>query len=418
MSIHAGTILHIGGRNIIDRIQQAGLGNVSVPVDVIRETGNELVVDKVPQDPDFTFTLQSFDVSTELEAFLTGKVATGAGSGQAAGFADADGTAYNWSDCGFVNIPSPWKDHTAGSAGTVTAGHLVPGYYPTRIRYQFGVTDSASEQVELSGGSFYYNGNPPTEDFNTGDGATVAFATANAAVPYRIGGFLGTTFKSVFGVIVGGDLQTEGVDYTQSPSNVATPGVATVTFTTAPALNAVIRFCYFTTAAVAYPQTQHATVGVKPAAVRGRNICVYLGSGGTRQKVGSVQSATLEGTLDSQVEREFCNTEIVGVTINGRDCTGEVVVRAKNRAAFLALLAKITGVSSAEVIGHLNQYVIPLEIAIQNPKNPAQILKTLYVSDAIVQVPGTEARVNQPTDFTLSYQSQSGDFTVYKGAKP
>lgn len=417
MSVHAGTIIHVGGNNVIDRIQSAGLGDVRVANDVVREVGNELIVDKVPQDPSFTFTLQSFDVSAELEALLSGHHA-GAGSGADFATAAADGTEFKWSECQFINIPSPWKDPVTGSAGTVTAGHLVPGYYPTRIRYQMGVTDAATEEVELSGGSFYYADAAPVEEFKTGDNVTVAFATTDAAVPYRIGGELGSSFKSIFGVIVNGVLQTEGVDYTQSPSNTSAAGIATVTFTVAPGTGADIRFSYFTTVAKSYPQSVHASTVVKPAEVRGRNICVYLGSGGSRQKVGSVQAFELEATVDGDFEREFCNTEIVGYTINGRDCTGSMTVRSKDAASFLSLLSKVTGIATTEVIGWLNTKQIPLEIVIQNPKNPAQTLKTLYVPDAIFQPPGTPARVNTPTDFELRWESATGDYSVFKGAKP
>jgi hypothetical protein len=191
-----------------------------------------------------------------------------------------------------------------------------------------------------------------------------------------------------------------------------------VSFTVAPATGADIRFAYFTTADRAFPQSVHASTIVKPGAVRGRNICVYLGSGSARQKVGSVQSFELEATVESDVEREFCNEDIVGRTINGRDCTGTLVVRSKNSDAFFALMSKITGVARGEVIGFLNTYSIPLEVAIENPKNPAQILKTLYVDDAILQVPGTPARVNTPTDFSISWESRSGKYLAFKGAKP
>src|SRR3954463_9649352 len=119
MSIHAGELLHIGGRNVIDRIQSAGLGDVRVPTEVIREVGNREVVDKVPGDPDFTFTLETLDVSTELEAWLTGSVGTGTGSGAGPGAADPDGTAYSWLDCSYVNILSPWKRAQSLGSGTV-----------------------------------------------------------------------------------------------------------------------------------------------------------------------------------------------------------------------------------------------------------------------------------------------------------
>jgi hypothetical protein len=47
MSVHAGDILTVGGNNVIDRIQSAGLGDVRLPIETIREVGNREVVDKV-----------------------------------------------------------------------------------------------------------------------------------------------------------------------------------------------------------------------------------------------------------------------------------------------------------------------------------------------------------------------------------
>jgi hypothetical protein len=137
MSVHAGEILHVGGNNVIDRIQSAGLGDVNLPIETIREVGNREVVDKIPGEPDFTFTLESFDVSTDLMAWLTGsKPGTSATSAGAPGEGDAEGTAYDWLDCVFVNVPSPWKDPASGEKGDVEAGHLIPGYYPTRLRHR------------------------------------------------------------------------------------------------------------------------------------------------------------------------------------------------------------------------------------------------------------------------------------------
>lgn len=412
MSVHAGNILHVGGNNVIDRIQSAGLGDVRVPTEVIREVGNREVVDKVPGDADFTFTLESFDVSTEIEALLQGKVGS-AGSAAAPGAADPDGTVYDWSTTQAINIPSPWKDPATGSAGVVEAGHLVPGYYPTRIRYRFGVTDNATQEVELSGGSYYYADGAPVEQSFIGTGAQTAFATTDVAIPHRKGGAQGTTFRSVFGVMVDGVLSIDGVDYTQSPSNTAAPGVATVTFTTAPASGAVVKIAYFTNVQKSYPQAVHASTIVKPAAVRGRNVCVYINGA----KVGGVQQFELEASVEGEVTREFCNEEIIGREVNGLDCNGSVTIRAKDKDAFINLLSTITGVAATEVFGYLNQNAVQLEVQIQNPKNPAAILKTLYIDDAIFGIPGTPARVNTPIDFQLRWESRSGTYDAIKGAR-
>lgn len=39
------------------------------------------------------------------------------------------------------------------------------------------------------------------------------------------------------------------------------------------------------------------------------------------------------------------------------------------------------------------------------------------MDDAIFAVPGTPARVNSPTDFTINYGVQSGNYLAIKGAR-
>jgi hypothetical protein len=414
MSVHAGSILTVGGNNVIDRIQSAGLGDVRIPVETIREVGNRLVVDKIPGEPDFTFTMETLDVSTDVMAWLCGAVGALA-SGSPPGNADAAGTAYNWADTGYVNVISPWKDPATGSGGVIQAGHIVPGYYPTRVSYRYGVTDNAGMTVELGGAAFYYAGYTPVEQYFAATSNQTVFTSAENAMGHRIGGAAGTTFRSVFGVYVAGVPMIEGTDYTVTGGN-GTPAV--VTLVKGAAAGAKVCFCYFSDQPHSYPQTVHAATIVKPGAVRGRHIPIYLGTGGGRTRMPSVQSFELEATVDSEVEREMGSELPTGRVVNGRDCTGTIVVRSKDAPAFLATLSKITGVSVAEVFGFLNQNPIALEVPILNPKNPAQVIKTLYVNDAIFQMPGTPARVNAPTDFSLSWDSQNGDYTEYKGAKP
>lgn len=418
MSIQAGTLIYVGGNAVIDRLQTAGLGNVRVPVDVVREIGNPQIVDKVPQDPDFTFTMESFDVSTQLEAWLTGQTGDGTIAG-APGAGDAAGTAYHIDSdhCQYVNVCSPWRDPTS-SASLVNFGHLIPGYYARRVRYQFGVTDNASEQVELNGGSFYYQAGAPVEEYFTGNGTIKTFTSSSAAVPYREGGAGGTTFRSIFGVCVDGQLMVQNIDYTTTPTDSPAPAVASITFVVAPKAGQKVKLAYFTTAAKSFPQSVHASAVVKPAAVRGRNICAYIGSGSARVLIPMVQTANLEYTVDGTIEHEFCQIEAVGFNVTGTDVIGEVVTRARDATQLGALISSVSGVAATEVFGWLNTHTVELEIEIHDPKSPANVLKTLYVSDAIFDAPDTPARVNQPTDFTFGWQSQSGTYTVYKGAKP
>lgn len=412
MSIRAGSILHLSGNNVIDRIQQAGLGNVNLPIETIREVGNREVVDKIPQEPDFTFTMQDLDVSTDIMAWLTGAAPGGSASAAAPGASDPNGTRYDFLDCVMVNIPSPWKDPTTGSAGVVEAGHLIPGYYPTKVSYNFGVTDNASQTVELAGGSFYYGKGAPKEQTFTGDGSTDTFETDEPAVHTRRGGAEGATFRSVFGVIVDGELQTEGVDY-EVTGGAEWPGTAaTIAFTNAPDNGADIRVAYFTSTEHAFPQSVHASTLTKPGAVRGRNIRVMVDG----VRVGGIQTATLEATVEGEVERELGTEDITGRVVNGTDCNGTVTIRSKNKDAFFTVMKQITGIDGEkEVFGWFNNNTVKLEIQIENPKNPSQIIKTLLVEDAKFQPPGTPAQVNQATDFAFNFSSVAGTFAEVKG---
>lgn len=410
MSILAGDILHVGGQNIMDRIQQAGLGNANIPIETIREVGNREVVDKVPGEPDFTFTLQSFNVGTELIAFLTGK-SGGQASASFPGSGDPEGTEYNWLDCGFVNITSPWKKGSTGSAGVVEAGFLIPAYYPTRYSLNFGVTDNATQQAELSGGSYYYGEFAPEEDVFAGNGATKAFETEDATVHYRKGGVEGESFRDVFGVIVDGQVQTEENDYEVTGGN---GSKAIITFAEAPDNGADIRVCYFTNVAKAYPQSLHASSQVLPGAVRGRNIVIEIDG----QRVGGGQTFTLEATVEGEVERELGTEDVVAYNVKGTDTNGTFTVRPKDKDAFFALLSRITGVSREEIFGFFNDHTVQLDVKIQNPKNPSKILKTVRVADAKFQPPGQQAQVNAATDFAIQYSSVNGTFSEFKGEAP
>lgn len=422
MSILAGSILHVAGRTVINRLQTAGLGNVNIPINTVREIGNAFIVDKVVQEPEFTFTMESLDVSTELEAMLHGEVSSSTASANAAGLTDGGGHAYDWSNIQPINVISPWKDPTTGSAGVIQAGHLIPNLFAKKITYKFGVTADATQTVELDTGAFYYGAFSPFEDYFAGTGSATEFVTTHEAVHVRVGGVLGTTFQSVFGVLVNGTFMVENEDYTVTGGgSAAAKEKATLKFSIAPENGAVIRVAYFTTAAQAYPQPVHASTIVMPGAVRGRNIVVSISpqSESNWKRLPRVQEAKLEATYDAPVERELGDTEPVGRTINSFDTNGDLNIRAENRAGFFELLKTFTGLNTAEeIVGFINQNPIQLKIEIQNPKNPGETIKTLYVSDAIFDIPGTPAKANTPTDFVCTWKSQTGDHTVYKGALP
>ena len=422
MTVKAGSIMTVAGHTVIQRLQSQGLTNVRVPINTVREIGNDLVVDKVPQEPDFTFSMESLAVDNSIEALLHGRISSGPDPDQGAGQTDPDGTEYKWEESQCLNILSPWKDPQSFGSGNVAAGHIIPGYYPSKLSYKFGVTEDAMITAELRGGAFYYgNGMAPTEDVFQGVNGTPDYASNEPAVYYRIGGVLGTTFKSALGVIVNGVMMVEGEDYTVTGGGpVDTPTDLVVSFTNYQVqTDDDIRIAYFTTNAHSYPQTVHESALILPGAVRGRNNCLSIASGGsaTWERVYGVQTFTLDASFDITPERELCNEEIVGFTVNGTDCTGAITVHAKDINAFFRLLRRFTGVDTdEEVVGWLNLNPVRLKLEITDPTNPGRVIKTLYVPDARFDIPGTPARVNAVVDFTMNYESLVGTYSAFKGA--
>jgi hypothetical protein len=416
MAVRAGQILHLGGdQTVIDRLQSAGLGDINIGVDQIRETGNPGTVDKVQQDPDFTFSMESFDVSTEIEALLAGEVDGGS--------ALPIGTAWRFSDLKCIHITSPWKDEASGSAGTIDSGVLLPNYYVQRASYRFGVNDNAGETFELAGSQIQMAEFNPTIEVVTGDGAEDTFVLAASAVRHRVGGYESGEVKYLHGVIVDNEIMIEGSDYavTHAGSG-ATTGV-TVEFTEAPANGADIQFAYFDTATPSYPvnTATHTSPTVKPAAVRGRDIRVrlHVPDGGAEASgavtLNGIQSVTVEGTRTTEQEREMGTLLPISRTVTQQDVNGEVGVHPSTQDHLFTLLRRITGVAANESISIINDFPVGLEVQILNPRDRSEVLKTIWVPDAKFQIPGTPARAGAVVDFTMRWESSSGDFWVIKG---
>jgi hypothetical protein len=163
MSVHAGSILTVGGNNVIDRIQSAGLGDVNLPIETIREVGNRLVVDKIPASPT---SRSRWSRSTSPPTSWPGCAARSARSPPAPRPARPTPAAPSTSGttAAYVNVVSPWKDPNDGLRGHIEAGHLIPA--TTR---RGSTTASASpttpQTVELGGGTFYYGAYAPVEEY-------------------------------------------------------------------------------------------------------------------------------------------------------------------------------------------------------------------------------------------------------------
>ncbi len=426
MSIPAGHIITVGGLNVIDRLQDSGLQNPRVPTEVIRETGNDLVVGKVLTEADFTFQMTSWDVSCDMMALITGKRGAGMGATEGPAAADPNGTKYKWENCQFINLACPWARDTGSEGGHITSGVLIPAYYPTAVSYKFGVTANAEMAVTLNGASYYQADAPepatqgcyPLEEFATPAEKATTVETSEIARPYRIGGFGSTTYRRVFGVLRNGVIQQEGVDYVEEGG--AKPGEASkvvkLKFAKEFGAGEVVRYCYFSDkTGHTIPQAVHASTVTTPAAVRGRNVEVLIGEGGGEVLLRGVQTLDINATSTGSVQREMGTQDPIGYNVTGTDCNGTVTLDPKEESALYEALEKMTGVSRKEVLGWLNEHTIPMKVKIYDPKAPATCIKSIRVGDCKFQMPGTAAKVNQTLSLPISFESEAGTYEEVKG---
>lgn len=412
MAIKAGDILHVGnGVTIIDRIQTGGPGQVNVPVETVYELGNRKSVGKVYDLPDLTFSMESLDVSLEIEALLTG------------GTLPAANASLKLSDAKPLNIVSQIKaGRSTGTPNAVEASVGLPVLTLESMSYRFGLRDNATQQASLRGGAIFYSGG--TTYVQEAAGTNTASQTVVSSFPawlYKEDS--GTGNRRALSVDIDGVTQLQGVDYTES-SGAETAGAAIVTITMLKLVpvTSKIRLMYASPTAATYlPAVNEAVSATRPAAVRGRNIEIYLGdtAGGrlAANKLGMVQSVTVDYRVTLDNDEEFGNNRIVAQDFDVPTTTGSVDLKPTNPTELMTRIRKIADTATAtEVTGALKQAVLPLDIVIKSPSTGA-ILKTLHVPDARFTVPGFEGRVEQKSTVTLNFESDAGELYVFNGAR-
>jgi hypothetical protein len=421
--IPAGAIVHVGGKTVLNRLQNVGLQDPKVPTQIVYETGNNLAVGKILTEADFRFQMTSWDVSTDLMALLTGESATALGD-QISGADDA-GTVYKWEDVGAFNLTSPWKSNTGSQGGNIEAGVIIPNLYPTALSYRLGVTDNAEMQVTLASGSYFMAEKMPLEEYATGDGTTAAFQTANTAGTYRIGGAGSTNYMHVFGVMVDGVQQIPGIDYTESGGANAdvTDTKVTITFAVIPGDGAIVKYCYFSDTAAAIPQDDNLPASATlPAAVRGRDITLLVGDPhGTGDdaplSLYGVQTFELQASVSGSLLRQMGTQDPIGFANTGIDTTGTVTIEPASIEKLFQFMSASMGIAESEVYGYINQFTFPLTAVIHEPGG-SDIIKSIFVPDAFFQAPGENARVQTVTQYPISFESMTGTFHEVKGDLP
>src|SRR5215212_585406 len=405
MAIKSGSILHVGNDSVlVERLQTGGPGQLNSPKDKIYELGNYESVGIIRDTPDLQYSLESLDVSCDLEALLT-RLATSA-------------SAFDLSTCKPLDLGTPWapgKD--AAAPYTTTKSVAIPYLYPEQISYRFGLKENAQQTVQLRGDSIYYNpGVSYVQTSTAGVAAAGTIVTAHPAGVYTDS----NGPRRVLAVEVGNDRLSPGQDYTVTTAAGTDWEVATVHFVNAVASGVQIRIVYFSNTTRDYIQSVHTLPAVKPAAIRGRDIQVYVGGydpddipGSQVNRWGTVQSANVDWRVQIQPDEEFGNYERYGADYDTPEVSGSVSLKPRNPDEFFAKLRQATGITNAnESIGPNLAAVLELDVVLKNPAD-GETLKRIHVADARFTVPGFAPRVQQKLTVEMPFDSDSGSLVVY-----
>ena len=411
MAIKGGDLIHVGNQVLLDRAQTAGPGQVNIPSEKIYELGNYQSVGTIFDIPDLSFPLESFDASAELESMLVGK-----------NFAtDADGTEYDIAKCLPVDIASQFKTgKTATNPYDVAVGVAVPFLNLEQLTYRFGVSENAQQSASFKGDSIFYTPGSVYVEETTATGGAQTVTLAHSAYPYN--GDVVSGVRYVLAVTLkSGKRLRYGVDYTEAATGTGNTKSVTVSVLAGAGVAAgdVIRVSYASDTVASYPQASHAVASAtRPAAIKGRNIKVFVDGTALTNEWTGVQSFNTDWRVQLDRDLEFGNSEVVAQDYDVPTVNGSIDLKPRDPMALYQKVAQIAGAASnTEVVGALQQAVLPLDIVLYSPTDGTP-LKTLYIPDARFTLPGYSGRVQQKLTVTMNFESDGGVLKVYKGARP
>jgi hypothetical protein len=349
MAIKAGQILHAMNQFVIDRIQTGGAGNLNIPQERVYELGNYQSVGIVRDVPDLTFTLDVLDVSTQVEALLNGSTNP---DSDPLGTDGATGTNYPLSAAGVVDILSPFKS-TQG-AYDIVKGVAVPQLTLEQAQYRYGLRQNAGENFTLRGDSIYYVPGSPYLVQYTATASQTSFPFTTVGQRQHRSPRSCTRSKvcrcNALNVSVNGVRKLHGVDYTETSSG--------ITMTTGVAAGAKVRIVIGSATVATYGQgvNNAHNLTVKPAAIRGKDIQVFVGTTGATPTApfmwSDVQSVQVDWRVTLENDFEFGNPHAVARDfVDAPVVSGTIELKPITVNALFAKLNQMTGVPTTDVVG-------------------------------------------------------------------
>lgn len=404
MAIRSGQFLHVGNGFIVDRIQTGGVSSLNIPKEVIKELGNFANVATVRDIPDLSFEVESLDVSTEIEALITGQDPTATLAGDEFDFANALP----------MDIISPFKSGI--NAFDIVKGVVVPYLTLESVAYSFGFAQSASQTFSFKGDSLnYVQGSPYYEEITLVNNV-LTYGLAETADLYEEAG----EDLYALSVCVKNPVTYKSKRLFISTHYTNTPTAITLLDDWFDEGYTVLHVTYGSQTPDTYLQTVHQNVSVKPASVKGKDICVYVAQSAatpTLELWSGVQSTQHNRRVNLEADYEFCNTKAVTYDYDTADVTGQIVVKSIDPDDLFDKIAQIANVGGTDIIGPFTSQPLEVETQIKDPETGV-VVKTLYVPDARFTIPNLQGRVNTKLEATFTWESDSGTLLVYDGERP
>jgi hypothetical protein len=347
--------------------------------------------------------MESFDTSTEVESLICGQDPTAA----------VEGDEFDFANAMPMDVISPFK---AAGAYSIVKGIAIPYLTLESANYRFGVRQSSTQSFTLRGDSIYYvPGTPKYTEITLVDN-TLTYSLGGTALPYVESG------DTVYVLSACVKNPTTGVyrrlfygsDYTDTATNI------TLLADWFDEGYTKLHVVWGTASAGTYNQAVHQDVSVKPAAVRGKDIDVYIQTSEatpTLVRWGGVQSVDLSRSVNLENDEELGNYHFVSQDYETADVNGSIVVKPRDNDDLFSKLAQIANVTENEIIGPFSSVPLGMEIRVNHPDTGAR-LKTFYVDDARFTIPNIQGQVQQKAEVTFNWTSDSGNLKIYKGERP
>lgn len=406
MAIKAGSIIHTGQGLLLERLQNAGPGTVNINSEKIYELGNYQSVATIRDIPDLTFSMESFDVTTDIESILVDRD-------------PADPTPINLASARLLNVLTQFKPgQKAPAAFEIAKSVTIPALALESASYRFGLRDSATQTFSLRGDSIYYNQGAAYIDEFAGTGV----AGQQVAITHPAYEFVdGSGPRRILAIVIGSKRLSFGPDYTETYGAIVSEATTvTATLLEPVPVDETIRVMYSSPDTLIYPQSVHTPATLKPAAIRGKDIDVFIGAydpddipGSQANKWTGVQAVTIDWRVTLETEEEFGNYSAVSRDFDVPEVSGTIDVMPRDPEDFFRKVRQITGVtSSTQSIGAATAVPLEMHVVLKDGENGGIPLKRLSVTDARFKIPSYSPRPNTSVTITMEWESDTGALLI------